>query len=259
MAILVFQHHADETPGRLGATLRDYGHRLRICELFEGEALPPDLDGVDGVVSLGGPMNVDDTHEHAWLDGEIELLRQAHERELPIVGICLGAQLVARALGGAVGPMDQPEVGWQPVQLAFPGTMDPVFGGIPWRTQQFHMHGQQITTLPDGATGLAGSPMCPQQSFKAGLTTYCFQYHFEWNQREIESALQANNALLEKAGVSADQIKQDTAQHYEMHRHLGDRLCHNIANLLMPIDKRYGTTHAAVEPAPIPNWQPAKS
>jgi len=259
MAILVFQHHALETPGRLGAILRDYGHRLNVIELHEGDNLPPDLDGIDGVLSLGGPMNVDQTTEHTWIEGELDLLRRAHEAHIPVVGLCLGAQLVAKALGGEVGAMTQPEAGWHPVNLAFPGTIDPLHNGIPWRTNQLHLHAQEVTSLPDGGTPLAGSQACRTQAYKVGLTTYCFQYHFEWKRDTIEKVLRENSDMLQQAGASTDDVIAGLDTHYELHRHLGDRLCHNIANLLMPIDKRFGGRHGTAEPTPLANWQPAES
>ncbi len=259
MAILVFQHHPLEGPSRLGAILRDYGHRLHVCELHEGQPLPPDLDGIDGIVSLGGPMNVDDTAEHPWLAGEMDLIRQAHEREVPVVGLCLGAQLLTKALGGEITAMDQPEAGWQPIQLAFPGTIDPLFSGTPWRSWQFHLHSQEITALPAGATPLAGSKICRTQSFKVGLTSYGFQYHFEWTKADITSALEAHRDLFNAAEIKPEAVQTDTEQYYELYRHLGDRMCHNIANLLVPIDKRFGGRHGTVEPTPVANWQPAKS
>lgn len=259
MAILVFQHHPHERPSRLGAILADYSHRLHVCELHDGAPLPPDLDGVDGVISLGGPMNVDQTGQYPWMQPEMDLLRQAHQARIPLVGICLGAHLIAKALGGDVTAMDQPEVGWDYIQQSFPGTIDPLLSGIPWRTRQFHLHAQEIVALPEEGVGLAGSKTCRNQAFKVGMTTYGFQYHFEWSRAEIQSAIEQNPDLLQGAGISADELRQGVDAHYELYRHLGDRLSHNIANLLMPVDKRFGGRHAPAEPNPTANWQPVKS
>ncbi len=103
MAIVVFQHADECRPGRLGLTLRDHGFRLDIRRVDRGDAIPPDFDNIDGVVSLGGPQYVTDSH--AWIQRELDFLAKAHERGLPVVGICLGAQLIGKALGGEVGPM----------------------------------------------------------------------------------------------------------------------------------------------------------
>src|SRR5690606_13233304 len=99
-------------------------------------------------------------------------LRQAHEANVPMVGICLGLQLIATALGGKVEAMPAAEVGWHTVKLAFPGTIDPIYAGIPWQHMQFHLHGQEVTALPPGATPLAASKVCKNQAVKVGLKTY---------------------------------------------------------------------------------------
>lgn len=255
MALVVFQHAAFETAARLGETLRDFGHRLRVIELYKGQALPVDLDDVDGIVSLGGPMNVDQGAQYEWMAGEMELIAQAHSVDIPIVGICLGAQLIAKALGGEVGAMEQPEAGWHPVKEAFPGQIDPMLAGLPWSSWQFHLHGQEVKKLPDDATGLSGSQACRTQAFKVGLTTFGFQYHFEWTREVMEMVIGRHQEMMGKAGVTADAIAQETEQHYPMYRHLGDRLCENLAGLLFPIDRRPVSRPGE----PVKNYEPAAS
>ncbi|MDX1682934.1 MAG: type 1 glutamine amidotransferase [Phycisphaeraceae bacterium] len=236
MSLLVFQHHPDEDPCALGAILRDQGHRLRVIELFEGDSVPVDFDDVEGILSLGGPMGVHDTAEHDWLEAEADYLRQAHERGLPIVGVCLGAQLLAHALGGTVEPMETPEIGWSTVKLGFPGTVDPMYAGIPWETTQFHLHGDQVVELPDDGTPLAGSKACRTQAFKVGLTAYGFQYHFEWDQATIDRALEFDLVTGSDADVSA--IRSQTEDHLHGYRRLGDRLSERIGLLLFPQNRR---------------------
>ena len=223
---------------RLGETLRDLGHKLRTVELFDGEPLPADLDGVDGIVAMGGPMNVDQADQHAWIDGECELIRSAHERGLPIVGICLGAQLIAKALGGEVGAMDMPEIAFDKIEAGFPGTIDPLHAGIPWEWNVLHLHGQEVKTLPEKGVPMYGSAACKTQSFKVGLRTYGFQYHFEWTRRQIDEILVDNAKWMAEHGIDVAPIKAALEQGYDLHRQLGDKLCHNLANLLFPIDKR---------------------
>lgn len=238
MAILVFQHHRLETPACLGQALRDHGHRLRIVELHEGQPLPPDLDDVDGLISMGGPANVDETDKHPWIEGECALIKQAHAQGLPVVGICLGAQLLAKALGGGVGPMEKAEIGFGPIKAGFPGTIDPLHAGIPWTWNVLHLHGQQVKELPAKAVPMYGSAACRTQSFKAGLRAYGFQYHFEWTREQIDAVLAENSNWLSEQGIDAGSIKADLDAGYDLHRQLGDKLCNNIVNLLFPIDKR---------------------
>ena len=235
MSLLVFQHHENEPPCVLGSVLGDHGHKLRVIELFAGQTVPPDLDDVDGILSMGGPANVDETAQYPWIEQEMAYLKAAHGR-VPIVGVCLGAQLIAAALGGKVAAMATPEVGWAVVKQAFPGTIDTIYQGIPWETMQGHLHGQEVTQLPPGATPLAGSKLCKNQAFKVGLTTYAFQYHFEWTGHDVRLA--AKDGLVPKAGTTPEAIIAGIEQHYDTYRRLGDRLCDTIALMLFPIDKR---------------------
>ncbi len=239
MSLVVFQHHRDETAGALGTILQAHGHRLHTVKLFnacvESEGVSPgfptDLDGVDGLVSMGGPMNVDEVIQPDWLEQEMQLIASAHEASLPVVGICLGAQLIASALDGKVAPMQAPEIGFANVKLAFPGTNDSLLAGMPWNCPQFHLHGQEITDLPPGATVLAGSEACKIQAFKVGLTTYGFQYHFEWDLPTIRHFSQ--DRLVSRSQVSTQQIADQCRRHYHLYRHMGDRLCDNINLLLL--------------------------
>jgi len=131
--------------------------------------------------------------------------------------------------------MDQPEAGFENVKLAFPGTIDPVLAGITWNCPQFHLHGQQITELPPGATPLAGSTRSKIQAFRVGLTTYGFQYHFEWERGEIDRF--SRDDLATQAGLTTAAATGQAENHFDRYRHMGDRLCDNITMLLFPIDK----------------------
>ncbi|MCX5663027.1 MAG: type 1 glutamine amidotransferase [Planctomycetota bacterium] len=235
MSLLVFQHHADESPSRLGTILADQGHKLRTIKLHEGQAVP-DLDDVDGIVSMGGPQNVDQAEQFPYLKDEMALLKSAHDKGLPIVGVCLGAQLIAAALGGKVAAMAQPEVGFQNVKLAFPGTVDTLYQGITWDNFQCHLHGQEVTTLPPGGTPLAGSKACKTQAFKVGLTTYAFQYHFEWDLKDL--AMVPRDPMAKAAGLTTETWDAQVKDHYDNYRRRGDRLSETIATMLFPIDKR---------------------
>ena len=242
MSVLVFQHHSKEGPAALGQALQRTGHRLKTIDLYDGQTPPVDLDDVHGLIVMGGPMNVDQAADYPWLEREIEFIKQTHEAKRPIIGICLGAQLIATALGGKVAPMETPEVGWGNVKLAFPGTIDTMYGGITWDSMQFHLHGQQVTDLPPGAAPLAGSKACRTQAFKVGFSTYGFQYHFEWDDEDIRTVLadQDAAAMIAAAGTTADAILEEQATHYPGYRRQGDRLCETMANMYFPASRRKG-------------------
>jgi len=230
MSLLFLQHDSDETPARFGEMLRDLGHRLNVIQLYNGEPFPPDLDDIDGIISLGGPMNPDAGAEHPWMAEERSWLKAAHEQGLPVVGICLGAELLAEALGGEVAPMDQPEVGWHPVNLAFPGQMDPLFAGIPWQSHQFHLHGWEVSGLPPDATPFAGSAACRTQAFRVGLRSFGFQYHFEWTESDIRRA--SRDPFVAEQGVEPETLDKETSRYYADYRRLGDRLCERLGILV---------------------------
>lgn len=251
MAILILQHAPEDNPARLGQVLRDGGHRLRVVALHQGDPPPSDLDDVDGLISMGGPMNVDQIDQIDWIQPELDLIRTAHSSGIPVAGVCLGAQLIATALGGKVESMESVEYGWHPVRLTNPGTIDPMLCGIPWSTIQFHAHGQQVTTLPDGAVCLASSKQCPHQAFKVNLTTYAIQYHFEWDLEDIEEILKTSAT---KNNLDLDGIKAQNDQFYNLYCRLGERMASNLANLLFPLDKRLGHTKG-----PVANYHASSS
>lgn len=244
MAILVTEHAQHDYPNRLTATLADHGHKLRVVRPQRGEALPPDLDNIDGLVLMGGPQNTDEQDQHPWMAREIELIKQAHDAGLPIVGVCLGAQLVAVALGGEVGKSQTPELGMAEVTQSFFGTTDPLLAGIPWTSVQMHAHAHEVTVPPPGGTPapLMSSAGCKAQCFRVGLTTYGYQYHFEWDKPKCLSVIDENPAWAQAAGTDAGTLKQGVEEHYDLYRHLGERQCKLIADRLFPLDKRLPDT-----------------
>jgi GMP synthase-like glutamine amidotransferase len=125
MPILVIEHDVNDTPGVLGRVLTRHGLRMRIIRLHAGDALPPDLDDVDGIVSLGGPQSATDD-ALPWLADELRLMREASNLAIPVLGICLGAQLLGRALGGTVSRMKTPASGLGRVDLTPAGRDDPI-------------------------------------------------------------------------------------------------------------------------------------
>ncbi len=233
MAIIVLQHDDKNLAGRLGLTLRDHGFKLDTRKLHRGDAVPPDLDDVEGVISLGGKPNVDDPRDmHPWMDAELDFLREAHARELPVIGICLGHQMIAAALGGEVAKADKPEAGFVRVKLGGAAHTDEVFAGIAWDSPQFQTHGREVVKAPPGATVLASSDKCKVQSFKAGMRTYGFQYHFELDREDIARFVREGKQSFYDAGLTFDDVSRQADRDYPMFARFSDRLCVNLANYI---------------------------
>lgn len=159
--LLAIQHVPWETPHRILDACG--GLDVHTVKPLAGQALP-DHDEVSGAVVMGGPMNVDDDR-HPELASEREWLAEAVRRDLPVLGICLGAQLLARALGVEVRPGKKPELGYAPVEILDPD--DPILGALAPSTTVLHWHGD-VFDLPDGATHLARSAQTEVQAFRHG-------------------------------------------------------------------------------------------
>jgi GMP synthase (glutamine-hydrolysing) len=174
---LVLQHIACEPPGAFEDVLRERGHDLVRLELDEGGALPADASGFAGIVAMGGPMGVYETAEHPWLAGELAFLRAAVEGDVPYWGACLGAQLLAGALGGEVAPGPAPEVGVLDVTCTPAAADDLVFADAPASFPVLQWHGDTFT-LPAGAVRLASSAAYREQAFRV-RRAYGIQFHVE--------------------------------------------------------------------------------
>lgn len=177
MRILVLQHIPCEHPGAFSEVIGKREVEAVAVEIDEGEALL-DWREFDGVLAMGGPMGAGDDVEHGWLAVEKRLIRDAVEAGRPFLGVCLGVQLLAAALGARVHPLERAEVGLLSVELTEEGRSDPLFAGIeePLVTLQWHA---DTFELPEGAVRLAGSPMAENQGFRWGEKAYGVQFHLE--------------------------------------------------------------------------------
>jgi GMP synthase-like glutamine amidotransferase len=236
--IIVFEHSDLSGVHRLGTTLRDFGHRLDVRRLHQGDEVPATLEGVDGVVSCGGAPDPDDD-KIDWIAEEKAFIAAAHEADLPVVGICLGNQLVADALGGKIKKMKTAEIGWHPVTLTPTGCEDPILAGIAWSSIQAHWHSYEISKLPPGAKLLASSQQCETQAWGLGQRTYGFQYHPEIWEDTMDGWAEDDSDAVRAAGLTVESLREQTEHHYATCARLGQRLFESIALLLMPVDRRY--------------------
>jgi GMP synthase-like glutamine amidotransferase len=177
MRVLALLHPGAGLTGLVGERAQALGHELVEWTPAGGERPPARLDNFGAVVAFGGGMNVRDADRLPWLSGEIELLRDALEARIPVLGICLGAQLVAAAAGAEVRRAAQPEIGWFDVELSADGARDAVLGALPERFLAYEWHSYTFD-LPAGAVDLARSPVC-SQAFRLGESAWAVQFHPE--------------------------------------------------------------------------------
>jgi GMP synthase (glutamine-hydrolysing) len=213
--LLVFQHVPFEILGTLDPLLRSYGFRVRYVNFGRQPDARPRLNSYHGLVVLGGPMNVDQVDRHPHLSTEIELIREAIERQIPVLGICLGAQLIARALGAEVRANSQKEIGWYDVDLTDEGRSDPLLCHFAPREKLFQWHGDAFD-LPRGAVHLAKSTGCDKQAFRVGDRVYGFQFHLEVDEplihRWLGVPIHAAELVRLKGVIDPEEIRRQTSE-----------------------------------------------
>ncbi|HEY5252493.1 MAG TPA: type 1 glutamine amidotransferase [Acidimicrobiales bacterium] len=174
---IVVQHTPTEGPGLLSGVMDEAGVKVTVIRLDLGDALP-DPTEVSGAVVMGGPMGVHDTGEYPWLVSEKTWLTGAVEAGLPILGVCLGSQLLAAALGATVTTGETPEIGVGQVTLGPEGRIDPLLGPEGEGLPVVHWHGDTFA-IPAGAVHLASSDRYENQAFRYGDRVYGVQFHLE--------------------------------------------------------------------------------
>ncbi len=180
MHFLVFQHVSVEHPGIFRDFWRASAVEWTSIELDEGRAIPRDLERYDALVVMGGPMDVWQRAEHSWLTPEIAAIREfVVTLGRPYLGVCLGHQLLAAALGGEVAPAAESEVGPCPVRLTPAARQDALLDGLPSPLTTFQWHSAEVKTLPEKVVILAETDACKVQAFRFGSCAYGLQFHAE--------------------------------------------------------------------------------
>lgn len=204
MRLHYLQHVPFEDLANIGVWAADRGHEVRGTRLYRGDAFPA-LDLLDFLVVLGGPMNVDDCQTYPWLSPERQFIREAISCGKSVFGVCLGGQLVAKALGAQVVRNSHVEIGWFPVSLTHDGQNSRYFREFSREFMAFHWHGDTFD-IPEGARRLAGSAACSNQAFQYGRNVLGVQFHLEYTNDSIRRMVDHCGAELVDAPHIQDRL-----------------------------------------------------
>ena len=212
--MLVLQHYWCETPGIFLDVLRERNIlTVTICGA-NGNAYPSDLSAYSGVIVMGGPMGVHEEEQYPWLHHEDALLKEAIQRDMPTLGICLGSQLLAKAAGAEVKPGGRKEIGWYSLSLSAAALHDPLWQSFPQTFEAFEWHGD-IFSLPPRAVSLASSALYPHQAFRVGQRVYGVLFHLEVTAEMIQTWLQAfaDELTSVRSYIDPTVIEKDLIEH----------------------------------------------
>jgi GMP synthase (glutamine-hydrolysing) len=217
--VLAVIHGARSRSGVFGEAVEARGHELEEWSLAWGEPPPRPLDDYGAVLVFGGSMHADQDDRHPWLREETLFLRRLLDSRTPVLGVCLGAQLLARAAHAPVGPASEPEIGWCDVELTAEAADDPVLSGLPSRFKAFQWHFYTYG-VPAGAVELARSAVCTQ-AFRLGDSAWGIQFHAEVTSAQVARWLVDDDA----AGQDVETIGRATEERIAHWNEVGRDLC----------------------------------
>jgi GMP synthase-like glutamine amidotransferase len=228
LSVLVFQHEPDDGPGYLGEVLLRHGASLNVIRLDQGEAVP-DTSAYDMLLVMGGAMNVYQEDKYPWLIEETQAIYKVVETDKPVLGVCLGGQLLAKALGAQVHLGAAPEIGLMPITLTEQGKSDPLFDGLS-ELEEVEWHDDTFD-IPKGAIALASSDGCAHQAFRFGERAYGLQFH-----PEVSPLMLAD--WIKGASESTDRsfFQRSVQAKAGMLRAQADRLIHNFIQKYILVD-----------------------
>ncbi|OGR85579.1 MAG: hypothetical protein A2901_01955 [Elusimicrobia bacterium RIFCSPLOWO2_01_FULL_54_10] len=222
--IYALYHAPTETAGLIGDALKKLKLNFKEVRLFGGQPLPKNSPELDALIVMGGPMNVDETKKYPFLTEEVKLIQQVIKDGKPVLGICLGSQLIAKALGSKVYPNKLGrEVGWKPLELSMQGIMDPLFKEFPNNTKVLHWHGDTFD-LPKGAVHLASTEKCQNQAFRYGENVYALQFHLEVTPKMVLEWLETDKAYVAGAKENPYTIEDETESAHAELKPIADKL-----------------------------------
>jgi GMP synthase (glutamine-hydrolysing) len=216
----VLQHAQSETLGLIEDLLRSESKTFQYVRTFEDQAIPPDPNGYSALIVMGGPMGVYETKRYPFLIQEMRLIEGFMKTRRPVLGICLGSQLLAACLGASVHKGLRKEIGWYPIELTTDGKQDPLWRKAPSRFVAYHWHGD-IFELPKGATLLASSEITPVQAYRCDDRVYGILFHLEVSENHIRRMLSEFADEVQRENMSARQIMDQAKYHLGLLQQIG--------------------------------------
>jgi GMP synthase (glutamine-hydrolysing) len=225
MRVLAIVHQRDAGPGVFAEEAEARGAELRTWLPAEEEPVPSDLDENDAVMTFGGAMHVDQEDRHPWLAVEKAVLREIVAAGRPLLGVCLGSQLVAEAAGALPRPAREPEIGWREVELTPEAAADPLFGALPARFEAFQWHRYEVP-LPPRAVALAQSPVS-LQAYRIAESAWGIQFHAEVGPADAQQWIRDYRSDEDAVRISLDpeSLSRETAAKIAAWNSLGRALC----------------------------------
>jgi GMP synthase (glutamine-hydrolysing) len=221
--IWILQHHPVENLGTIAEALEGAALAWQYVRCFQGQPVPAEMRGAGGLIIMGGPMGVEDTARYPFVADELRLIENALKENKPILGVCLGSQLLAAALGAKVRKGARREIGWLPVRLTAEAQQDRLLSGSPESFTAFHWHGD-IFELPRGAVALASSEQAPVQAFRHGDKAYGFLFHLETTEATVRAMVREFADEISEAGADGAAIVADAGRHLDALAPLADTI-----------------------------------
>lgn len=232
--LLVFQHVPYEILGTFDPLLRAAGFRIRYLNFVRNPSPKINIQNYNGIIVLGGPMNVDETNQYPHLLCELKLLDEALKAQIPIFGICLGAQLTAKVLGAKVTKNPRKEIGWYNVFPTPQAKTDPLFSHLKPVQKVFQWHGDTFD-IPKGAQHLATTNTCENQAFRYGDNVYGLQFHLEVDTKLIQQWLKRPAYIQEiqqNTDTTPNIIESETFSHIQNSQILSNAIFNEFITLL---------------------------
>jgi len=228
--VFILQHVRPEPPGTIADALDDRSVSHRTVKIFRDEPVPDTLEA-DGLVVMGGPMGVNDIDDRPHLSREIDLIDQALREQVPVLGVCLGSQLLAHVLGADVRSASAKEIGWDDVTLTDAAVDDPLFRDVGDSFTAFHWHGD-VFALPEGAVPLACTAQTEHQAFRYGDAAYGLLFHLEATPKTVAWMTKAFQDELAEEGLGGGAMRRAARTHEQSLRSTAQTVFGRWADLL---------------------------